>query len=122
MVTGEPAFASGYLTSDRIEAASTQTSVDGDKDSSKSGDVVTFTASVTPTASSVKTVPNGTVQFVLDGSDFDKPVLLDAKGTAQLKTALLSVGNHRVAARYIPTKGATFFPSRSFEESHSVVP
>jgi hypothetical protein len=122
MVTGEPAFASGYLTSDRIEAASTQTSVDGDKDSSKSGDVVTFTASVTPTASSVKTVPNGTVQFVLDGSDFDKPVLLDAKGTAQLKTALLSVGNHRVAARYIPTKGAAFFPSRSFEESHSVVP
>jgi hypothetical protein len=122
MVTGEPAFANAYLTSDRIEAASTQTSLDGDQDSSKSGDVVTFTASITPIALSVTNVPSGTVQFIVDGSDFDKPVQLDAEGTAQLKTALLSVGDHRVAARYIPTKSVGFFPSQSFDKSHSVVP
>ena len=46
MVTGEPAFANAYLTSDRIEAASTQTSLDGDQNSSKSGGVVTFTAAL----------------------------------------------------------------------------
>ncbi len=122
MVTGEPAFANAYLTSDRIEAASTQTSLDGDQNSSKSGDVVTFTASVTPIALSVTTVPSGTVQFIVDGSDFDKPVQLDAKGTAQLQTSLLSVGDHQVAARYVPAKVTTFLASRSFDEPHSVVP
>ena len=122
MLTGEPAFAKAYLTSDRIEAASTQTSVDSDRNSSKSGDLVTFTANVTPTASSVTSVPSGTVQFLLDGSDFDKPVQLDAKGTAQLQTSLLSVGDHRMAARYVPDKVTTFVASRSFDEPHSVVP
>jgi hypothetical protein len=122
MVTGEPAFANAYLTSDRIEAASTQTSLDGDQDSSKSGGVVTFTASVRPIASSVTNVPNGTVQFLVDGADFDKPVQLDAEGTAQLQTSVLSVGDHRVAARYLPEKGAQFFASQSFDKPHSVAP
>ena len=122
MLTGEPAFAKAYLTSDRIEAASTQTSADSDGNSSKSGDLVTFTANVTPIASSVTSVPSGTVQFLLDGSDFDKPVQLDAKGTAQLQTSLLSVGDHQVAARYVPAKVTTFLASRSFDEPYSVVP
>jgi hypothetical protein len=122
MATGEPAFANAYLTSDRIEAASTQTSLDSNKNSSKSGDVVTFTASVAPIASSVTSVPRGAVQFLLDGSDIGTPVQLDAEGTAQLQTSVLGVGDHRVAARYLPEKGAQFFASQSFDKPHSVAP
>lgn len=119
--TGEPGFAKAYLTSQRIEAGATRTTVNGNKDSSLLGEPVTFTAMVALRAAGRKGIPTGSVQFTLDGSKAGEPLKLDAKGQATWKTARIDLGNHRVAASYIPTKGSVFLVSSSLDESHTVI-
>ena len=119
--TGEPGFAKTYLVSQRIEAGSTTTRVDDNKDPTLFGEAVTFTASVALRASSGKTVPTGTVQFILDGKNAGALVKLDAKGWATWKTSSLAVGKHEVAARYTAAKGSVFLASSSLDTPHTVV-
>jgi hypothetical protein len=61
------------------------------------GQQVTFTATVAPTSGPV--TPTGTIQFLVDGSNFGVPVTLSG-GAASLSIAALSAGSHIVTAVY----------------------
>ncbi len=70
------------------------------------GQNLTFTATVAPASGGV--APTGTVQFVIDGSNFGAPVSLSAcapspDACASISDSALSVGNHTVAANYTHT-------------------
>jgi hypothetical protein len=104
-VTGEPGFAKLYLLSQKIRVGSTTTTLTHVKETTKVGEMVTFTATVAPRASSGRGVPTGTVQFMLDSKKVKEPVKLDSNGQAIWKTSRLKVGGHKVAARYIPAAG-----------------
>jgi hypothetical protein len=125
-VTGETGFAKIYLLSQRIYAGSTTTTVSNDRDPTKPKKPVTFTATVTRNAtvarleSSGRGVSTGAVQFTLDGAKVGARVKLDSKGQARWKVSRLKVGDHQVAARYIPAKGSAFLASSNLDESHTV--
>jgi hypothetical protein len=71
----------------------TTTSLTSSNNSSTFGALVTFTATVSPAAST------GTVQF-LDGSTLLGQITLSA-GTAKFSTSTLSVGRHSITAKYL---------------------
>jgi hypothetical protein len=122
-VTGNTGFAKTYLLSQKIQAGATGVVVSDDRDPSKPEEPVTFTATVarhTPVARRAGGAPTGTVQFTLDGEKAGGPVKLDAKGQARWKTARLQVGDHNVAAQFIPAEGTAFLPSSSADERHTV--
>jgi len=119
-ITGEAGFAKNYLVSQKIHAGGTRIVVDDDKNRSLSGEQAIFVATVTLKAGG-KTVPTGSVQFTLDGKKTGEPMGLNRKGQAIWKTSRLEVGEHRVAAVYIPAKGSVFLPSSSLENAHAVV-
>ena len=63
------------------------------------GDLVSFTATVTPT--SATETPSGTVQFRIDGVDLGSPVTLDGSGSAGSPAiSSLGVATHSVEAIY----------------------
>ncbi|MFI5394245.1 MAG: Ig-like domain repeat protein [Candidatus Binatia bacterium] len=120
MVTGNPGFAKTYLLGQRIRTGSTRTTVTDDGDPTQVGEWVEFSAIVTPNSSASRGVPAGTVQFTLDGSKVGQRVKVDAKGQAKWETSRLKVGEHRVAASYIPSHGSVFMASSSVEKTHTV--
>jgi hypothetical protein len=121
-VAGDRGFAKMYLMGQRIQRGSTRTKVVSDKDSTKPEEPVTFTATVTlnatapPDASRERRVPVGKVQFTLDGKETGKPVRLDSKGQARWKTSRSTLGEHYVAARYLPRQESVFLPSSSLDD------
>jgi hypothetical protein len=119
-ITGEPGFAKLYLASQQLQAGSTRTTLNDNKDPTVFGEAVTFTATVTLRASSGKSIPTGTVQFSLDGAKTGNPVKLNTKGQATLNTSSLAAGNHRVGAQYIPGQGSAFLASSSLDKPHAV--
>lgn len=119
-VTGEAGFAQTYLLTQRLRAGATTVTVSDDPDSTPAGAAVTFTAAVAPAVPGNRRVPAGSVQFVLDGVEVGAPVPLNANGWAARTTSSLSVGTHRVAARYLPARRGGFLASRSREELHTV--
>ena len=120
MVTGNTGFAKTYGASQRIEHDSTTTTLVDDANPSQVGEWVTFTAMVTPESSTVNGIPNGAVQFTLDGAKVGEPVKLDAKGLASWQTERLKVGTHHVEAFYVPHDDGAFLPSSSRDEIHIV--
>jgi hypothetical protein len=120
-ITGEPGFAKAYLISQQIQAGATRTVVSDNKDRTLPGEVIIFTAAVALEASAGRGVPAGTVQFTLDGMKAGDPIKLDGKGRATWKTSRLEVGDHKVAALYVPAKGSVFLGSSSLDNSHTVV-
>ena len=99
----------GLTGGQRVNQAATSTSVSSSKNPSTYGDAVTFTATVTNTATGA--TPTGTVQFVVDGQNFGSPVSISgntnsATGTSQA-TATLSVNGspHTVTATYSNSDG-----------------
>ena len=62
------------------------------------GQIVTFTATVTPT-SSFAMPPTGSVQFQIDGTDYGNPVPL-SDGSASISDAAFTPGNYTVSAFY----------------------
>lgn len=90
-----------------VTKADTTTTVESSMNPSVGGQPVTFTATVTPNTST-STTPTGTVQFVVDGSNFGAPVAM-SNGMAQISTSTLSAGNHTVTAQY--SGDANFNPS-----------
>ncbi|MFM2071486.1 MAG: hypothetical protein RLZZ623_1749, partial [Actinomycetota bacterium] len=79
-----------------ITKATSATVVTSNRQPSVFGQSVTFTARVTGTV-----VPDGTVQFMVDGVASGAPVTLDATGRATLALSTLTVGNHAVVAQYL---------------------
>ena len=90
--------------------------VTDNKNPTKVGQLVVFTATVTAKAG----VPTGTVQFMVDGRKAGVPIRLNGKGQAMWRTESLKPGRHEVAARYIPSPGSAFEPSTSPDKEHTV--
>src|SRR4030095_6974885 len=80
-----------------------ETTVKDDKAPTRSGESVTFTATVVQKLSRGGGAPTGTVQFILDGGKVGNPVTLDSNGRASWSTSSLQVGKHQIVAQYIPT-------------------
>jgi hypothetical protein len=120
MLTGDPIFAQTYLASDKIQTSTTATGVYASADTTKSGESVTFTATVARKFSAGKGTLTGSVEFTADGKSLGQ-VTLGANGLAVLTTTTLEVGQHQIAAKFIPASGSTAFPSSSFEVTHTVI-
>lgn len=122
-VTGHPGFAETYQLTEQLQPGLTVTVVKDDEDPTKSGEKVTFTATVAQKLSRGGSAPAGTVQFILDGAAAGDPVALDENGRASWTTSNLKVGQHQVAAKFAPSGwgGGLFMASSSPEESHTVV-
>lgn len=117
-VTGERGFAETYLLTEKIEASATTTTVNDDKDLSRSEESVTFTATVARMMGR-GTTPTGTIQFNLDGSEVGKPVELGSDGRATWTAVGLTPGKHWVTANYKPSD-AELLASQSLGQLHTV--
>jgi RHS repeat-associated protein len=82
------------------------------------GQSETFTATVT--ASGTSDTPTGSIQFVIDGADFESPVTLNA-GDATLTTSALTAGSHTVSAIYT-SDSTSFVNSTSATFTQTVAP
>jgi hypothetical protein len=120
MVTGHTGFAQIYQQSQRMWTGATTIVVTDNGDPTTIGEPVTFTAIVTPVSETVKGVPAGTVQFVLDGHNVGEPVKLDATGRAYWTTSNLTPGRLLVTATYIPAASGVFLASTSDGHTHNV--
>jgi subtilisin family serine protease len=118
-VTGDPIFAKSLRIDQRIQRGATNTTVGDDRNLTRVGEEVTFTATVARHGSE-KSIPTGRVTFLLDGKELGKPVMLDSNGQAQWKMSRLRVGGHRVSAQYIPDKDSVFLPSTSLDKKLTV--
>jgi hypothetical protein len=121
-VTGHTAFAQTYLLTQQLDPLATKTTVKDDKDPTKYGESVTFTATVAQKESRGGGAPAGTVQFILDGGNAGNPVTLDSNGRASWSTSSLKVGQHQIVAKYTSTGwGGLFTASSSSKQSHTVI-
>jgi hypothetical protein len=121
-VTGNTGFAQTYQLTQQLQPGATETTVKDDKDRSKEGESVAFTATVAQKVSRGGGAPAGAAQFILDGAKVANPVTLDANGRALWSTSSLSVGQHQIVAEYIPTAwGNVFLASTSPLVSHTVI-
>jgi hypothetical protein len=121
-VTGHTGFAQTYLLTQQLQPGVTETTVKDDKDPTKFGESVTFTATVVQKLSRGGGAPTGTVQFIVDGGKVGNPVTLDANGRASWSTSSLQAGQHQIVAKYTPSGwGGLFTASSSPEKSHTVI-
>jgi|GEM_PF-1187038 len=97
--TGSFTGSSGTLAGGQtVNAAGTTTAVASSANPSTFGQSITFTATVTSGGGT----PTGSVQFVVDGSNFGAPVALVSGVATSQATASLASGNHPVTATYTP--------------------
>jgi FtsP/CotA-like multicopper oxidase with cupredoxin domain len=99
--TGDKTLVESYLRAQEVMLNSTAVQVVSDKGQTRPGEPVLFTAIVSATAGGRPT-PTGTVTFLIDGVATGRPVRLDGRGRANLKTDGLSAGKHQVQAVYTP--------------------
>ncbi len=120
-VTGEVGFAATYLATQRLEIGGTQMVISDDQNPTQVGSAASFTASLARLAGRDGATPAGLVQFKLDGNNAGNPIALDAAGRAVWSTNSLSLGEHKIAASYIPANGTNFLASSSPEIVHTVI-
>jgi large repetitive protein len=82
-----------------VNKASTTTAVTSFNASPNFGDSVTFTATVAAVLPGAG-IPDGSVQWKIDGTNFGSPVALDTTGKATLTKSDLTAGSHTVSAYY----------------------
>jgi len=87
-----------------VSAADTTTGVASSVDPTVFGQPVFFTATVTAVAPGAG-VPEGSVQFIIDGANFDAPVVLSGGVATSSNTAALATGAHTVTATFTPVDG-----------------
>jgi hypothetical protein len=92
-------------------AAQTATSIASSSDRAVIGQPVTFTATVI--GGDPEEIPEGGVQFEVDGSAAGASVPVDGSGTAKAIMADLPAGVHNVRALFTPAEGTSFEPSVS---------
>ena len=89
-----------------VARAATSTLVVSSANPSVYGQALTFTATVTNTSNGSTAVPTGTVQFVVDGSNFGPPVAVGGIGLAvSLPDTFLSGASHTVKAVFTNIDG-----------------
>ena len=91
-----------------VNRAATTTQLTSSTNSSRSGQAITFTATVNPAAPGAG-APTGSVEFLRNGVVFATALL--SNGSAQLTTGSLPVGKHAIEARYAGT--TNYLPSVS---------
>ena len=96
-----------------VNQAASTTVVTSNRNPSVSGQNVTFTARVSPAAST------GTVLFRLDGNSVGGAVTLDATGRATLVTNLMTVGSHTVSVAYSGNVNYLFSSSANLTQTVS---
>src|SRR5439155_6154201 len=79
-------------------STATMTAVSSSVNRAVFGQSVSFTAIISPQSGSG--TPTGTVQFVIDGSNFGNPVTLGGGAATSNATSSLSVTSHSVTAAY----------------------
>ena len=119
MLTGDPIFAQIYLRTQKTQSSTTATSVTASADTTKSGEAVTFTATVVRQFSAEKSLA-GTIEFTVDGTKL-QDANLDANGQATITTTSLAEGQHKIAAKFTPDAGSAAFASSSLDVSHTVI-
>ena len=82
-----------------VNKANTTTTVASSANPSFAGDPVTFTATVNPVSPGAGT-RTGTVQFTLDGTNFDGAVTLSGSNATIVVTSFLTAASHTVTAAY----------------------
>ena len=100
----------------RLNTGGSHVALASSENPSHAGEQVTFHARVTPTVGSA--VPSGTVEFLDGDQTLGTAALLDGK--ARFSTSSLSVGSHRIQARY--SGDATFVPRESKKKTQTVQP
>jgi hypothetical protein len=121
-VTGNPGFAQTYELTEQLQPGLTVTMIKDDKDPTKYGESVTFTATVAQKLSRGGGAPAGAVQFIVDGGKVGNLVTLDANGRASWSTSSLQAGQHQIVAKYTPSGwGGLFTASSSPAKSHTVI-
>lgn len=84
---------------------------------SRSGQDVTFTATVTRTGGGAVA---GTVQFQADGADLGGPQNVDGSGQASVDTSTLGVGNHAITAAFTSSNPNTLNSSGALAGGQTV--
>jgi hypothetical protein len=95
-----------------VNRAATTTVVTSNRNTSVSGQTVTFTARVTPIAAT------GSVTFSIDGVAVGGPVALDATNRATLVLSSLAVGTHTIRVDY--SGSVNYAPSPLATVTHTV--
>ncbi|HEX2224791.1 MAG TPA: Ig-like domain repeat protein [Thermoanaerobaculia bacterium] len=117
--TGEAGFADLFLATQRLRAGATVTTLIDRKNPTALKEPVELTAAVRLRGAG-EGLPQGAVQFLVDGKPVGSPVPLDQNGHATWAAADLEPGDHRFTAQFIAKKGSVFLDSSSFEEPHTV--
>ena len=79
--------------------AATSVVISSTPNPSRLGQQVTFTATVS-SVNPADGTPGGTVQFVIDGSNYGDPVAVSAGGLATVNDTVLAAGSHTITAAY----------------------
>jgi len=113
--------------SETVTPATTTTAVTSDSNPSVFGQSVAFTATVTNTSAGSTGSPTGTVQFVVDGSNFGPAVALTSAtsttstATSQATAVIPVTGSpHTVSVNYVNTDGNFSNSSGSLSPGQSV--
>ena len=93
------------VVSHQVKAAPTSVTVSSGTNPSRSGDPVTFTATVA--ANPAAGTPDGQVSFMVDGVAVGGTVLLDDGKAVSGPVSSLPVGDHQVTAKYSGSSGFT---------------
>jgi RHS repeat-associated protein len=95
----QPTLAAAQASTTVAQVAETMTSVVSSAPATTYGQALTFTATVSEAVPGTPT-PTGTVQFVIDGSNFGPPVALSGDTATSPGTTTLGAGNHTIQAVY----------------------
>ena len=79
--------------------AATSVVISSTPNPSRLGQQVSFTATVS-SVNPADGTPGGTVQFVIDGSNFSSPIALSVGGLATVTDTVLAAGSHTITATY----------------------
>jgi hypothetical protein len=115
-VTDTPAVTS--LTSSNTGPVSTQTVLTSSANPSIAGQIVTFTATLS-SASPTVGIPQGTVQFSVNGTQVGAAATVNSSGQAQYATAALADGQSSVTAVY--SGSSTFLGSTAVALVQSIL-
>jgi hypothetical protein len=115
MVTGEKGFAKAHLVTQQLEIGATATTVRHLVDLRTQKRVLVYIATVVPIGAKAKGLPQGKVQFLLDGQAVRAEARIDKNGQARWETSALALPGHDIVASYVPGKASTFLPSSGLD-------
>ena len=99
VTTGDETSAQGYLLAQDLRLHGSTVQISGDKESTRPGESLVITATVS-SISSGRPTPTGSVTFLVDGVAVGPPVKLDKQGRARFTTNSLDDGTHKIRAAY----------------------